>query len=255
MKRKFITALACLWGSTGAALAADYEGLTLGGGVHYTEGNYGTPVSTQITALAFTGRYDTQRWTFKVTVPYLFVSGSASVVPGVGQVRNVPAADSSASGLGDVVVSATHKTYYDPATQLGLDLTGRIKLATADEGERLGTGEHDIGIQADAFKLFGRVTGFAGLGYTMFGSSRAVPLRDVLNATLGASYQIDERDSAGIAYDEREAVARGAPELSELTLFWSRQLDRAWKTQLYFLIGLENGSPDWGAGLSAAYAF
>ncbi|MGH8739895.1 MAG: transporter [Burkholderiales bacterium] len=254
MKHELIT-LACLWGSAGAALAADYHGLTLGGGVHYTEGNYGTPVSTRVTALAFTGRYDTQRWTFKATVPYLFVSGSASVVPGVGQVRNVPAADSSASGLGDLVFSATHKTYYDPATQLGVDVTGRIKLATADADEGLGTGEHDLGIQAEVFKAFGRVTGFAGLGYTMFGSSRALPLRDVFNATLGATYRIDERDSAGLAYDERDAVARGAARLSELTLFWSRQLDRAWKTQLYFLVGLENGSPDWGAGLSAAYAF
>jgi hypothetical protein len=254
MQQSLIIALALL-GGAGAAPAADYGGLTLGGGVHYTEGNYGTPVSTQITALAFTGRYDTQRWAFKATLPYLFVSGSASVVPGVGQVRNVAAADSSASGLGDVVVSATHKTYYDPAAQLGVDLTGRIKLATADADDGLGTGEHDIGIQADAFKLFGRITGFAGLGYTMLGSSRALPLRDVFNATLGASYRIDERDSAGIAYDERDAVARGAPELSELTLFWSRRLDRGWKAQLYLLIGMENGSPDWGTGLSAAYSF
>jgi hypothetical protein len=43
--------------------------------------------------------------------------------------------------------------------------------------------------------------------------------------------------------------------LSELMLFWSRQLDRAWKAQVYFLVGLADGSPDWGAGLSAAYSF
>jgi hypothetical protein len=47
----------------------------------------------------------------------------------------------------------------------------------------------------------------------------------------------------------------GGAELSEVTLFWSRQVDRAWKSQAYFLVGMEDGSPDWGAGLSLAYAF
>jgi hypothetical protein len=255
MKRILMVALACASASGGTALGADYEGLTLGAGVHYTEGNYGTPVSTEITSLALTGRYDAERWIFKATVPWLSVSGSPGVVPGIGRVRGPVVAERSQSGLGDVVLSATHKTYYDTAQQVGLDLTGRIKLATADEAEGLGTGEHDVGFQADAFKSFGRITGFVGLGYTIFGDSPAFPLRNVFNATFGATYRLNERDSAGIAYDRRDAVARGADDLSELTAFWSHQLDRAWKSQAYFLLGLEDGSPDWGAGLSLAYAF
>lgn len=255
MKRQLITALACLCGMAGAAVAADYEGFTFGGGVHTTEGDYGTSASTRVTSIALTGRYDTPQWIFRATLPWLSVSGSTSVVPGVGRVRGFSAADASASGLGDVVLAATHKTWHDAGMQAGLDITGRIKLGTADEDERLGTGEHDLGIQVDVFKSFGTLTGFAGLGYTLFGDSPALRLRDVFNATFGASYRIDQRDSVGLAYDQRDPVVRGAAELSELSLFWSRQLTRGWKTQAYFLIGLEDGSPDWGAGLSAAYAF
>jgi hypothetical protein len=255
MKRIPILALACWLCGAGAALAAQPEELTLGAGVHYSEGNYGTANTTSITALTFTGRYDTGRWTFRGSVPYLFVSGSNAVVPGVGRVRSVPAAESSASGLGDVTLSATHATYYNAATRLGVDLTGKIKLATADADERLGTGEHDFGVLAEAYKGFGRLTGFAAIGYTMFGSTPAFPLEDVFNYTLGASYRLDERDTVGASYDERERVAPGAAPQREITGFYSRRLERGWRAQLYFLLGLADGSPDWGAGLSAAYPF
>jgi hypothetical protein len=255
MKKLAMTAFACLWASTGAALAADYEGLTLGAGLHHTDGDYGTPVSTEITAFVLTGRYETAQWFFKGSVPWLSVSGGGGVIPGIGRVRGATAAESSASGLGDLVLSATHKTWYDAAQQAGLELTGRLKLATADEDEGLGTGEHDFGFQADVFKGFGRLTGFAGLGYTLFGDSPDFPLRNVFNVTFGASYRLDQRDSVGFAYDQRDPVAPGAAELTEIMLFWSRQIDRAWRTQAYFLVGLEDGSPDWGAGLSLTHAF
>jgi hypothetical protein len=244
----------CLLGSASAALAAEPQRLTLGAGVHYSEGDYATSTSTEITSLALSARYDLGRWTFRGTLPWLEVSGSGAVVPGVGQVRGGAAGRSTASGFGDAVVSASYSAFYYPAAQAGIDFTGRIKLGTADD-ERLGTAETDYGFQADAYKTFGALTVFGGLGYTFFGSSSAFRLDDVFNATLGASYRIDPRDSVGLIYDEREAVSSAASELSELMLFWSRQLDRAWKAQVYFLVGLADGSPDWGAGLSAAYSF
>jgi hypothetical protein len=89
----------------------------------------------------------------------------------------------------------------------------------------------------------------------MFGSSPAFPLDDAFNYTLGASYRLDDRDSFGAYYDERERLTSSAAPLREVTAFWSHRIDRAWKAQAYVLKGLANGSPDWGAGLSAAYSF
>lgn len=252
MRNATIIALACAWAGTAAAQS---QGLTLGAGLHHSDGDYGTPVSTEITSLAFTARYDSAQWSLKATLPWIRVSGSAGVVPGVGRVGGGLVAETSASGLGDIVLSATHKTYYDAAQQVGLDLTGRVKLGTADETEGLGTGEHDFGFQADAFKSFGQFTGFVGLGYTVFGDPPGLPLRNVFNATFGATYRIDERNTLGLAYDERDRVVRGGAELSEVTLFWTSQLTRGWKSQAYFLAGMEDGSPDWGAGLSLAYTY
>ena len=251
--RAFASVFACL--CAGAAPAAELELLTLGAGVHYSEGDYGTGVSTEIAAFVFTGRYDIGRWSLRAALPWLEVKGSSVVVPGIGPVRRgAGPRRSTVDGFGDAVVSASYVALYDPARQAGIDLSGRIKLGTAED-ERLGTGETDVGFQADGYKTFGALSVFAGLGYTFFGSSAAFPLDDVFNYTLGASYRLAERDTVGVLYDEREALARSASELSEVTLFWTHQLDRAWKSQAYFLVGLEDGSPDWGAGLSLSYAF
>lgn len=259
MKRCVVSTLACfVFGSGGAALAAEAAETALGAGLHYTQGDYGTGSTTRILSFVLTGRYDSGPWTFKGTLPYLFISGSAAVVPGLGRVRGAGIlGESTTSGLGDPVFSATYTAYSDPASQVGLDLTGRVKLALEieDPDERLSTGEHDFGFQVDAYKTFGRVTVFAGVGYTIFGTSPAFPLNDVFNYTLGASFRLDERDSAGLSYDERERVTLTSAPQRELTAFWSRRLPTGWRAQLYFLLGLADGSPDFGAGVSVAYAF
>jgi outer membrane putative beta-barrel porin/alpha-amylase len=246
---------AVLFALAGGAFAAD-EQLMLGIGVHYSEGSYGTATTTTIKSVAATARYDTHRWSFKATLPYLFVSGSSSVIPGVGRARAAAGtATSTQHGLGDLTTSATYNAYYAAQSQLGLDVTGKVKWPTADRDKNLGTGATDVGFQVDAYKGFDRLTLFAGVGYTVFGDAPGVSLNDAFNATLGASYKLDERDSAGLAYDERERLTPTAGPLRELTAFWSRKLDNTWRAQLYVLKGLADGSPDWGAGASVLRAF
>ena len=274
MKKKFAAPLAAvLAGASFAALAEDGS-FSLGTGLTYTSGDYGTSTTTKILSIPFTARYDLDRWTFKATIPYLRITGGSSVIPGLGTVPNsnprgrgrgnagagttatATSTDSTASGWGDLVTSVTYNAYYDQASKLGVDLTGKAKWGTADRDQGLGTGENDYGAQADVFKTFDRTTVFGGLGYTRLGSSNFIQLNShVWNATAGFTYKLNDRDSAGLAYDVREKASATSSELSELTAFWSRKLDRNWKMQVFGLKGFANGSPDWGAGISAAYAF
>jgi hypothetical protein len=137
----------------------------------------------------------------------------------------------------------------------GIDLTGKLKLATGDENQGLGTGSNDLGLQLDAYKALDAArTVFGGVGYTMFGSS-PFELHNVLNAELGVSQRLNERDSAGVSFYARQGAAPAPAPQRELTAFFSRKLDRAWKAQAYLLKGFADGSPDWGAGASALYAF
>lgn len=243
-------------GTAGAALSADPTELTLGAGLHYSQGNYATDTTTRISSLVFSARYETERWSFRGTVPYLLVTGRGTVIPGVGRVRDVSQlTETRASGFGDPVLSATYAAYSNPKWRFAVDVTGKIKLAVGKPEDQLSTGEHDVGFAADAFKTFDAMTLFAGIGYTVFGATPVSPLEDVFNYTVGGSLRLNERDSAGVSYDEREPVVAGGPWQRDITIFGSRRFEEDWRAQTYFLLGLAEGSPDWGLGVTMSRSF
>ncbi|MDA8110131.1 MAG: transporter [Betaproteobacteria bacterium] len=268
-------ALSCAAGSQ-AALAAGPENLfglgpgklSLGAGIDYSSGDYGTSTTTDITSVMLTGRYDTDMWAFKLTLPYLYISGGTGVIPGIGEVTNrnprgrgrnaatgTTAAEGSASGWGDLVAAATYHTYYDQSSAFGVDLTGKIKLGTANADKGLGTGANDYGFNVDAFKGYGRYTLFGGVGYSVLGSSQYIQLNNVLNANVGGSYKLDEANSLGLVYFAQERASSSGHPQSDLTAFYTHKIDRTWKAQAYVLKGFADGSPDWAVGANAAYAF
>jgi Putative MetA-pathway of phenol degradation len=249
--RRQMTAL-CAGTLLALSAQAQESPLTLGAGFHYSSGDYGTSSTTDIASLAATAKYDAGPWTYRATVPYIKIDGANAVIPGVGRVRD-GGGSRTESGLGDIVLGATYAAYND--RRLGVDLTGKVKLATADEDKGLGTGEHDLIFLLDLYQTFNRVTGFGGVGYHILGDAPGLPLDNVWSMNLGFSYKVDERDSAGVSFDARQRVSSDASPQRELTGFFVRQLDRLWKAQLYALIGLADGSPDWGFGLSAARPF
>ena len=249
------------------ALAAEGE-FSLGTGLNYTSGTYGGSTSTKILTIPFNARYDNGPWTFKATLPYLHITGVRAVYPGVGRVDNgtldnllgVPRNRSqtethTASGMGDATVAATYTLYSGGANRSGIGLTGKLKFATGDEKQGLGTGSNDASVQVEGFQQVDRNTLFGAIGYTMFGDSPITQFENVGNFGLGAMHRTDGGDLIGLAFDARQAGSPAPAPLRELTGFWTHKVDRNWRTQAYVLKGFARGSPDWGAGLSAAYVF
>lgn len=229
--------------------------LRLGAGFHYSTGDYGSTVDTRITTLEATGRYETGRMVYRASIPYLSVRGGTQVIPGIGRADGTEVRSGSASGLGDVVLSATYSAYYDPASTFGLDLAGKVKVPTADENEGLGTGETDFAFLADVYKTFGQVTAFGGIGFHVMGDAPGLPLDNAWSMNVGATYKLDARDTVGAMLDTRQAVVPGGDPVREVTGFWMRRLERDWRAQVYGLLGLADGSPDFGFGLSFARPF
>lgn len=240
-----------------AALAAD-EQWTLGAGLDASTGSYGTGTETRIVSIPFTARYERDRWTYRLLLPYLEITGSSKVIPGLGPVDNSNRrghghAESTAAGFGDALVGATYAAL--AGVNSGIDLTALAKLATGDVNQGLGSGSNDLRLRADAWQKFSANTLFAGVGYTIFGDSPIVNLHNVWSTTVGFSHRLDDRDSAGLAFDYRQAGAPAPPAQRELMGFWSRKLERGWKLSAYVLKGFADGSPDVGAGIHALYSY
>jgi len=57
-------------------------------GADYSSGTYGQSSSTTIWDVPLSAGYDSRLWSFRVTLPYLHVSGPPNVIPGIGAIRN-----------------------------------------------------------------------------------------------------------------------------------------------------------------------
>ena len=264
MKKGFAVSCAAALGigAVSFSWAAGDNELRLGLGADYSRGTYGSGTETTILSIPFTARYETERWTYKATLPWLEVTGPSNFVPGFGHVDNSGkpkkrnfAGTTTESGIGDTTLSATYSAVYNDDLESGVDLTGRVKLPTADAAKGLGTGSTDFSGQIDVDRTFDRLTVFGDVGYYWFGHSDYVEHKNAMNYGIGASQKMNERDSLGLSLDGREKASVGGAPQRELTLFWNRRMDRATRMQAYVLLGLAKGSPDFGLGVSAAKSF
>jgi hypothetical protein len=71
---------------------------------------------------------------------------------------------------------------------------------------------------------------------------------------VDASHRVFERGAA-VSYDSRERLSPFSPPQRELVAFWTRRLDSVWKTEVFLMKGIAEGSPHWGAGAFAVYSF
>lgn len=254
------------------AATTDDGRFSLSAGADYSSGKYGTDTTTDIWSVPVAAAYQTDRWTFKLTVPYINISGAGNVIPGVGKVNNgnpkgrgrgngggtTPApgsASGSASGLGDITASAGYELFGSADRTFGLDLTGKVKFATADENKGLGTGKNDYGLALDTYKVSGAWTAFGGVGWMKYGSSQYIQLKNGFNANIGADYKLSAGDNIGAYYYYRERIADTGASQSELTGYWNHKFNDSLRVQAYVLAGFADGSPDYGVGASLKYTF
>jgi hypothetical protein len=255
------------------AATTDSGRFSLSAGADYSSGKYGTDTTTDIWSVPVAAAYQTDRWTFKLTVPYINISGAGNVIPGVGKVNNgnpkgrgrgngggttpVPgtAASGSASGLGDITASAGYQLFASTDRTFGLDLTGKVKFGTADENKGLGTGKNDYGLSLDTYKVSGDWTAFGGVGWMKYGSSQYIQLKNGFNANIGADYKLGASDNIGAYYYYRERIADTGASQSELTAYWNHKFNDSLRVQAYALAGFADGSPDYGVGASLKYSF
>lgn len=234
------------------AQAQDDVEVKLSTGFDYSEGDYGDPVDTKILYIPVTAKVTKGNWSGKVTVPYISIEGPSAVL-GEGVVVDVAnnTSTSEENGLGDVVVALT-RTIDLVETGLYVDVTGKVKIPTADEDKGLGTGEADYTVAVDLTKVLGDAYVFGGAGYKFVGDNSRFQLDDVLLLNVGAGYQLTPKLGIGAVYDFREAAGSG-DDPSEATGYITYKLANDLSLQAYGVVGFSDGSPDAGVGAQLGY--
>jgi hypothetical protein len=255
MKMKFFHGIPVTVAAILFSHSAFADGVTVKTGYDYSSGKYGTDTTTAITSIPFIASYEKDDWIFKAVMPYVRINGASNVISGLGAVSGANSSVRTASGWGDVTLSATKGLWFDAKAKMGLDVTGKIKLGTAVSTKGLGTGENDYWVLADAYKQIGSITYLGGVGYGVLGDSPLLQLKNVVSANIGASYRINETASIGAIFDTRTKSSDTGSAQRELTAFYMLKLGGGYKLQAYALKGFADGSPDWGAGANVAYNF
>ena len=154
---------------------------TLTSGIDYSSGKYGQSKSTEITYIPFVAKYETGNTELKLTLPWVKITGPGDVVGGNSPIvlgsSNRPI--TTESGLGDVVFSATQTiAQFGESNPLLLELTGKIKFATASSSKGLGTGENDYTLELDGYKpiINKSSTLFGDIGYKRLGDPSGINL-------------------------------------------------------------------------------
>jgi len=256
MKERLIGATLVSLGATIAfsspALADDY--VQFGTGIDYSEGDYGDVEDTKILSVPFSLKYNKGDFFVRASIPYVHVKGPGSVVPGDGGA--IPGGQSgpvtSQDGIGDLLLSAGYTIPVADTTFFGV--SGKVKLPTASESKRLGTGTTDFTAEAEITQLFGPLSASLRGGRRFNGSSAAFPLDDVWQA--GASLYHQSGDiTLGLDYDWREGSLPTASDRSEVTGSITYKMSDAVRIQGYGYTGFTDGSPDAGGGLQLLYRF
>ncbi len=235
------------------------EGLfTLAAGAEYTTGKYGGEKSVEDLYIPVTAYYDVSRFSFRLTVPFLQVKAPE------GTITETPDGDiiigegprTTESGIGDIVAGFTfYDLFRSPGGDVAIDLSGKVKLGTADEEKGLGTGETDYSLGLDFYRFFDRFTAIGALGYTFRGDPEGYDLDNSVYASVGGSYLVTNATRFGAFYDYRQASLPDNDDPQELSVFLSHWLSDQWMLRGYALAGFSDSSPDFGIGVSASRSF
>jgi len=229
-------------------------------GTEYTTGEYGGTESVDEWYVPVTGKYTTDRWALRLTVPYIRVSAASGTTLTAGPDGEIIASSGgervAESGLGDIITSLTYYDIVNAGTSgLVVDLIGKIKFGSADEDKGLGTGETDFKAQLNLFKVYGNFIPFGSIGYTLRGDPPNTNFNNVLSGSMGVEYRYTSWVNTGVDFYFREASLPGSAEQREMTAYADWKLEDKRKLRGYLLRGLSNGSPDWGVGLMATFAY
>ena len=224
-------------------------------GIEYEEGKYGTAQKVETVSIPTSLRVSAGRIQLTATLPYVRIDAPGNVVGGGGGGilglpiivdPTRPATRDRREGIGDLRLGAA---YTVPSTSLGLTFMGQMKVPTASERKRLGTGKIDYMVGAELSKSFGGITPFASVAYTIAGDPQGYDLRNSISARGGLAAQIGEKVRGHISYGYAQSLSRLVPDEQQISTGINAGLSDRLSLGLYGSAGLSRGAPDIGAGM------
>jgi len=245
----------CMTGPSSRSAGADE--LSLSAGSDFSSGSYGLAQSTKVLSNTLLIKYEADRWSVGVTLPYLRTDGPGNVIPGIGGVGNLAASEPVVrTGVGDVIAAASYDPVSLPKSGTYITATGKVRFGTAPVSRGLGTGQNSYYLQLEAIqRIVGDLDAIASFGRRFGGGSPDIPLRNVWYGSIGANYKFSKEFSGGLSFDRRQPLSGTSGPEREVTLYMKYRITPDWSVRPYIVTGFATGSPSIGGGLVLKRAF
>ncbi|MFO7602672.1 MAG: hypothetical protein R6X06_02535 [Gammaproteobacteria bacterium] len=244
---------------TGTALQRETTtGFSSSIGLQFDSGDYASANTTDTWRIPFDISYTQGNQFYGLHSAYVSArSNGAIIISSSTHARMFTASNRNAdtvSGLADINLYAGHIFAATPSTRYSL--TAQIKLPTADADKGLGTGEADVSLEAGILRRrTGGETIFASLGYQFSGDSATTDYANILFASAGFSTAAQQGRRLGVILDYAQATTAEFDSGLELRGFMGVDLATQRHLNFYALLGLSDGSPDYGAGMNYRYDY
>ncbi len=223
-------------------------------GASYDTGDYGDTIDTDVWVLPIGLKYKTGLWNFGISTSWLHVK-SPNTVDADGNFIGAGGPRTSEQGIGDINLSAKYSLLDDRNYFAGLDISGRVKIPTADEDKFLGSGKTDFSLNLEAYKTIDNWTPYLGVGYKWKGDPAGINYNNVWSTSLGADYKVNRDLTLGAEYFWQQKVSRFSESVQEASAYANYYLNDNNKLNFYLLAGFGDSSPKWGTGLTLVHFF
>ena len=220
-------------------------------GFDYSSGKYQDETETTMLYIPYFASLTQGRLSWKAGVSWISIDGPGTVIDG----GRVPSGRTTRqeSGLGDTWISLSYEIESFPAELGFLDITGKLKIPTADEDKGLGTGKFDEVLQLDYMYPCGRLIPMATLSYKYRGDPGTYNLKNTVSLSGGFDWRQTEKLHLGASLDYQQASASGLEDPLDLFGYLSYRYSRRWTLMPYLYFGLSEGSPDFGGGIQLIF--
>lgn len=235
--------------------AAQQPRFSVGLGLEYATGDYGTNETTDTYTMPLTLEYyPSEKLDFELIVPFVHQNNSNVVVlsgshgHGMSSQRRTSQGSESQSGLGDVNLTAGYNLVKESAQTPLVRPLAYIKLPTGDADKALGTGGLDVGPGIGLSKTFSGWITYGELFYIIAGNSDEFDTQNYWSYDLSLGYDVTDKLRPGIALKGNTAAFKDADDsqLLEFNLnFWPVSRIRL---ETYFSLGMSDAAPDYGTG-------
>lgn len=260
-----ISALAALLAAPAVVFAGAAQAETrvsFASGVDYSSGDYGDVTDTEVVSVPLSGRLTSGDWSFRVSIPYLSITGPADVADviegggdggdGTGSEGTIVRTGTE-SGFGDTSLSLTRR-FRDiggSESNLYVDVTGRMRLPTGDEETGLGVGATDYALSGEIGNSWDAGGAYVSAGRRFLGErDTGSDRQDGWQARVGGWLRAGEKTRYGAYYSWREASIEGNEDPSEVGANLSHRMSEALRVSVNASAGLSDASPDYSAGVS-----